>query len=31
MNKKYDEFEKQRMQDQEDLKQYEDKAIADIK
>ena len=31
MNKKYDAFENQRMQDQADLKQYEDKAITDVK
>ena len=31
MNKKYEDFAKQRVQDQEDLKQYEDKAVQDIK
>ena len=31
MNKKYDEFAQGRMQDQEDLKKYEDIAIQDIK
>ena len=31
MNKKYDEFEEQRNKDQEDLKQYEDRAVQDVK
>ena len=31
MNKKYEEFAQGRMQDQEDLKKYEDIAIQDIK